>query len=215
MYASSKCKTNDGISDLKVDQRKISSDEGKANVLNQFFSSVFTDEDLNSIPDIEERPVGSKLTGFEIHEEEVLKRLVALNPNKSCGPDGFHPRLLKELATILAGPLTVFFQKTLNEETLPSDWKEAQVTPLFKKGDKSSPGNYRPVSLTSVVCKVMESVVRDRIIYHLAVNHLLSDYQHGFIAGRSCTTNLLSTLNDWTRLLDEREPVDAVYLNFV
>ena len=214
LYASSKCKTNDGISDLKVDQRKISSDEGKANVLNQFFSSVFTDEDLNIIPDIEERPVGSKLTGFEIHEEEVLKRLVALNPNKSCGPDGFHPRLLKELATILAGPLTVFFQKTLNEGTLPSDWKEAQVTPLFKKGDKSSPGNYRPVSLTSVVCKVMESVVRDRIIDHLTVHHLLSDCQHGFIAGRSCTTNLLSTLNDWTRLLDEREPVDALYLDF-
>jgi len=72
LYASLKCKTNDGISDLKVDQRKISFDEGKANVLNQFFGSVFTDEDLNSIPDIEERPVGLKLTGFEIHEEEVL-----------------------------------------------------------------------------------------------------------------------------------------------
>jgi hypothetical protein len=68
---------------LKVDQRKISSDEGKANVLNQFFRSVFTDEDLNSIPDIEERPTGSKLTGFEVHEEEILKHLEALNPNKS------------------------------------------------------------------------------------------------------------------------------------
>jgi hypothetical protein len=65
LYASSKCKTNDGISDLKVDQRKFSSDEGKANFLKEFFSSVFTDEDLNSIPDIEERPVSSKLTGFE------------------------------------------------------------------------------------------------------------------------------------------------------
>ena len=118
---------------------------------------MFTDEDLNSIPAIEERPVGSKLTSFDIHEEEVLKRLVALNPNKSWGPDGFHPRLIEELATVLTGPLTVFFQNTLKEGTLPNDWKEAQVTPLFKKGDKSSPGNYRPVSLTSVVCKVMES----------------------------------------------------------
>jgi hypothetical protein len=139
LYASSKCKSKDGISDLKVDQRKISSDEGKATVLNQFFSSVFTDEDLNSIPDIEERPVGSYLTGFEIHEEEVLMRLVVLNTNKSRGPDGFRPRLLKESATVLAGPLTVFFQKNLNEGTLPSDWKEAQVTPLFKKVTKASP----------------------------------------------------------------------------
>jgi hypothetical protein len=108
---------------LKVDQRKISSDEGKANVLNQVFSSVSTDEDLNSIPDIEERPFGSKLLGFKIHEE-VLKRLEALNYN-SCGPDGFHPRLFKEFVAVLAGPLTVFFQKSLNEGTLPSDWKEA------------------------------------------------------------------------------------------
>ena len=96
------------IFDLKVDQQKIYSDEGKANILNQFFSSVFTEEDLNSIPAIEERPVGSKLTSFEI-QEEVLKRVIALNPNKSCGPDGFHPRLLKDLATILASPLTAFF----------------------------------------------------------------------------------------------------------
>jgi hypothetical protein len=72
----------DGISDLEVNQRKISSDEGKANVLNHFFSSVFT-EDLNSIPAIEERPVGSKLTSFEIQEEKVLKRLIAVKPNKS------------------------------------------------------------------------------------------------------------------------------------
>jgi hypothetical protein len=113
---------------LKVDQRKFSSGEGKADILDQFFCSVFTDDDLNIIPGIEEHQVGSKLTDFEIHEEEVLKRLVALNLNKSCGPHGFHPRLLKELATVLAGPLTVFFQKTLNEETLPPDWKEAEVT---------------------------------------------------------------------------------------
>jgi hypothetical protein len=151
---------------------------------------------LNSILAIEERPVGSKLTSFEIQEEELLKRLIAVNPNKSCGPDGFHPRLPKELATVLAGPLTSFFRKTLNEGILPADWKEAQVIPLFKKGDKSCPGNYRPVSLTSVDCKVMESVVRDRLIDHLTANNLLSECQHGFIAGKSCITNLLSTLNE-------------------
>jgi hypothetical protein len=122
LYARSKCKSKDGISDLQVDQRKMSSDEGEANVLNQFFSSMFTDEDMNCISDIEERPVGSKLIGFEIHEEEVPKHMVAVSPNNSCGPDGFHPRLFKELATVLAGQLTVFFKKTLNEGTSPSDW---------------------------------------------------------------------------------------------
>jgi hypothetical protein len=100
----------DGISDLKEDQRKISSDEGKANVLNQLFSSVYTEEDMNSIPAIEERPVGSKLTSFEI-QEEVPKRLIAVNQNQSSGPDGFHPRLLEELATVLTGLLTTFFRK--------------------------------------------------------------------------------------------------------
>jgi hypothetical protein len=89
--------------------------------------------------------------------------------------------------------LTLFFQKFFNKGNLLSDWKEAQVTPLFKKGDKSSASNYGPVSLTSVVCKLMESVVRDRIIDHLTAHYLLSDCQHGFIASRSCTTNLLST----------------------
>jgi hypothetical protein len=98
---------------------------------------------------------------------------------------------------------------------LPTDWKEAQVTPSFKKCDKNCPGNYRPVSLTSVVCKVMESVVKDRLIDHLTANNLLSNCRHGFIARRSCTTNnLLSTLNEWTRLLDDREPIDAWYLDF-
>jgi hypothetical protein len=121
----------DGISDSEVNQRKISSIEGKANILNHFFSSVFTEEDLNSIPAIEERPVGSS-TSIEIQEEEVLKRLIAVSPNKSCGPAGFHPRLLNELSTVLAGPLTSFFRKNLNEAILPADWKEAQVIPLFK-----------------------------------------------------------------------------------
>jgi hypothetical protein len=109
---------------------------------------VFTDEDLNSIPATEERPVGSKLTGFEIHEEEVLKHLVALNPYRSCGPDGFHSRLLKELATVLLGH---FFssEKTLNEGTLPADWKEAQVTPFSKKSER----NYLP-DVESSVCSM-------------------------------------------------------------
>ena len=144
----------------------------------------------------------------------MSKRLAALNPNKSPGPDGFHPRILKELAQELAQPLAVIFQKSLHEGVLPVDWKEAQVTPLFKKGEKDVPGNYRPVSLTSVVCKVLESIVRERVMGHLTANNLLSGCQHGFVSGRSCTTNLLSTLETWTLMIDEGSSVDAIYLDF-
>ena len=133
----------------------------------------------------------------------MSKRSVALNPNMSRGPDEFHWRILNELAQELAQALTVIFQKSLHEGVLPVDWKEAQVPPLFENREKEVPGNYRPVSLTSVVCKVLESIVRERVIGHLMANNLLSGCQHGFVSGRSCTTNLLSTLETWTLMLDE------------
>jgi hypothetical protein len=74
--------------------------------------------------------------------------------------------------------------------TVPKDWKTAVVTPIFKKGAKSDPGNYRPVSLTSIPCKIMEGVIKEHMMEHLTKNKLISDSQHGFVAGRSCTTNL-------------------------
>ena len=106
------------------------------------------------------------------------------------------------------------FEKSLRKGVLPSDWKEAQVTPLFKKGEKSSPGNYRPDSLTSLICKVMEGIVRDSRIDHLNSNKLLSGRQHGFVSGRSCGTDLLATLDYRTSLLDSWSSVDAIYLDF-
>jgi len=84
----------------------------------------------------------------------------------------------------------------------------------FKKGKKSAPGNYRPVSLTSVVCKVMESLVRDHMVAHMTENGLFSGFQHGFISGRSCATNLLAVLDAWTEPMDNGTAVDAVYLDF-
>ena len=93
-------------------------------------------------------------------------------------------------------------------------WKDANVSPIFKKGEKSNPGNYRPISLTSIVCKLMESIIRDEIMKHLTENELLSTCQHGFVPKRSCVTNLLETLDNWTESLDSGKPVDAVYLDF-
>ncbi|CAL4189778.1 unnamed protein product, partial [Meganyctiphanes norvegica] len=96
----------------------------------------------------------------------------------------------------------------------PTDWRSANVTPIHKKGDRSDPSNYRPVSLTSQVCKVMESIVRKHILEHLKSNEILSDKQHGFREGRSCLTNLLETMESWTEIIDEDDGIDVAYLDF-
>ena len=96
----------------------------------------------------------------------------------------------------------------------PNEWKSANVTPIHKKGDKTDPSNYRPVSLTSQVCKVLESIIVDKVTKHLTDNDLLNDAQHGFRAGRSCLTNLLETLEQWTEIIDEGDAIDVAYLDF-
>ena len=106
------------------------------------------------------------------------------------------------------------FQRSLAEGAVPLDWKKANVTPIFKKGSKHVPGNYRPVSLTSVACKVMESVMRDAITAHLARNKLIRNSQHGFTRGRSCATNLLEFLEKATKAVDEGKSLDVVFLDF-
>ena len=97
---------------------------------------------------------------------------------------------------------------------MPPDWKRANITPIFKKGSKGSPGNYRPVSLTCVLCKTMESLLRDAIVKHLAKYQLIHPSQHGFMKGRSCLTNLLEYLEELTKLMDMGKSVDIVYLDF-
>ena len=150
----------------------------------------------------------------DISEEDVLKCLNKLKPSKSPGPDGLHPRVLKEAAEIIAKPLSIIFNKSIEQGTVPDDWKLAHVTALFKKGKATSPGNYRPVSLTSVVCKIMESILRDQIMQFLDDNTLLSEHQHGFRSGRSCVTQLIEVLDTWTSMIDEEGGVDVAYLDF-
>ncbi|XP_078603467.1 uncharacterized protein LOC144877425 [Branchiostoma floridae x Branchiostoma japonicum] len=186
----------------------------KAEVLNNFFASVFTDENTSSIPRANAKTVTSVLDNFEISRETVERKLSELNPTKSAGPDGLHSRLLKELASELSYPVTVIFKKSLEAGCVPADWKTAHITPIHKKGSRQDPGNYRPVSLTSVVVKTLESIIRDVLVDHLMANELFTDAQHGFVPKRSCTTQLLVVMNDWSQCLERGEPVDSIYLDF-
>jgi hypothetical protein len=99
---------------------------------------------------------------------------------------------------------------------LPTQWKLERVTPIFKKGDRSLPGNYRPVSLTTVLCKVMKAIIREHVMEHMVTYNLFCDQQHGFVPGRSCMTQLMTCIDEWTEALDKGEPlpVDAIYLDF-
>ena len=122
--------------------------------------------------------------------------------------------MLFELRDQLVKPLTTLFRLSLEQGIVPQEWKEARVAPLFKKGKRDRPDNYRPVSLTSIVGKVFESIVKDSIVEHLERHCLINSSQHGFMKGRSCLTNLLSFIETVTMSVDEGSPVDIVYLDF-
>ena len=126
----------------------------------------------------------------------VSYKLNSLNPGKSTGPDGWHPYFLYSLADILCTPLKILFNKSLREGIVPSQWLEGCITAIHKKGLKSAVGNYRPVSITSVICKMMESIVRDHIVMHMSSNRLFADEQHCFVPNRECMTNLLLAMED-------------------
>ena len=121
---------------------------------------------------------------------------------------------LANTANSLALPISIIFRKSLAEGKIPCEWQNANVSPIFKKGSKSAPNNYRPVSLTCILCKVMETLVRTEIVNHLELNNLISDKQHGFVTGRSCVTQLLDTLDIWTKCIDDGGSVDAIYMDY-
>ncbi len=133
---------------------------------------------------------------------------------KSMGPDGLHPRVLRELVDVVAKPLSIIFQQSWLTRDVPVDWKLANVMPIFKKGQKDDPGSYRPISLTSVPGKVMEWIISGTITDQLKVNQRIRPSQHGFMNGRPCLTNLISFYDKMTRLVDEGQAVDVVYLDF-
>ena len=110
-------------------------------------------------------------------------------------------------------PLSALFKRSLDEGTVPKDWKLATVVPIFKQGNKQEPGNYRPISLTSIIGKVLESIVKDALLNHLVSQNLLSPYQFGFRPLRSCESQLLEVMNNWTKLLEDKSSVDTVYLD--
>ena len=206
-YYREKNRSRVGIGPLEdADGQTVTYELEQATILNSFFSSVFTKEETTDY----ELPLtrfseedNERLTDIDITRDKVLQKLQKLDPAKASGVDGISSRVLVELADEIAEPLAAIFQNSLATGEVPHSWKVADIVPIYKKGKKSVPGNYRPVSLTSQIGKLLEKIIKDEITGHLSQYHLLNDTQHGFMRGRSCLTNLLTYMEGVTRMLDE------------
>ncbi len=153
------------------------------------------------------------MSTIKVSEQDIQRNIRKLRKDAASGPDMISPRLLQQLENSFLRPLSIIFNMSLESGTVPTAWKTATVTPIFKKGTKGDPGNYRPVSLTSVPCKILESIIKDKIMDHLLENNLISESQHGFMPGRSCATNLVEFMDFVTESVDG-ESVDIFYLDF-
>ncbi|KAK2722454.1 hypothetical protein QYM36_002853, partial [Artemia franciscana] len=134
---------------------------------------------------------------------DVLKKLRELNRSKSTGPDNLHPKLLKELATVITEPLVYIYRKSLELGELPAIWKNAIVVPIYKGGKREDPSNYRPISLTCITCKVLESLIADHTLEHLKREKILTEKQFGFLKERSAEIQLLCATDDWKKNIDK------------
>ena len=185
--------------------------------LNGYFSSVFTKEDISSLPvaDAKFQEAKSDYLGpLVVTPELVAKKIKAMKDNKSLGVDGIPPKLLMETVEQISIPLARVFNLSLKEGVVPFEWKEANIIPLFKKGSRNKSENYRPVSLTSVICKLLERLIKDHMVDFLVKHKLLNSSQHGFLKARSCLTNMLCFLEEITKWIDVGSPVDIIYLDF-
>ena len=160
---------NLGIPTLRTSTKLCTSDRDKSEALNSQFKSVFTSEPTTNVPSKGSSPY-HQIPTLQIETAGVEKQLSSLNPSKASGPDEIPPRLLKTVAHELAPSLTFLFQQSYDTGIVPTQWKQALVTAIYKKGPKSDPSNYRPISLTCLCCKIMEHVVLSHIAKHLNTN---------------------------------------------
>ena len=213
-YLNTKKGNKISVGPVKDESGNFCNDDGEtANILNNHYSRMFTAED----PQLPEQP--PDFTCTEMDEPIITRRRIVevlQHMKKSCspGPDGISQRILIEVAEEISYPLYLLFKESLDSAQLPEEWKVAHVIPIFKKGSKSDPANYRPISLTSVVVKLLERMLKESIMSHLISNKLIKPSQHGFMPKRSTTTNLVTYLDYVTKQLDSGHSVDILYLDF-
>ncbi len=159
------------------------------------------------------------MPNISITDNGIGKMIKGLKTHKAAGPDQISPRILKELSSSVTPILGIIFRKSYDSGEIPDQWRKANVVPIYKKGKKSDPANYRPISLTSIVCKLMEHIITSSIMRHGnqkhgVMGHILYDLQHGFRAQRSCETQLIEFCTDIVNNLQDGKQTDVIVLDF-
>ena len=211
-FVKSRKKDNTGVSPLKVDGKLFSDPKSKSNILLDQFKSVFTKPDKSPLPHLKSPPV--QIDQIKICKKGVTKLLKDIKPSKAPGPDAIPNIVLKTCAENISPSLSLIFQRSLDTGILPKDWLTANVSCAFKKGDRHQAENYRPISLTSVPCKLLEHIICRHILNHLETNKILSNLNHGFRSGYSCDTQLLTTVHDLLTSFENKHQVDIAILDF-
>ena len=213
-YVKSKRNDNIGVSGLKKGGTLYQESKEKANILNDQFKSVFTKEETNEkMPEMDSEKFPS-INNIKVDTSGVEKLLKNLETKKASGPDKISNIVLKECSKELAPIISHIFQMSLDNGSLPEDWRNANISPIFKKGDRHTAANYRPVSLTCVCCKMLEHIICRHIMNHLEHYKILTNLQHGFRSGHSCESQLIITLDDIMKQFDSKKQTDLAILDF-
>ena len=196
----------------------VMKDLEKANIFNSHFSSVFV-QDNGLIPDQRNLLLNDNMNEHLINSVyfssiNVYDKIKKLKSKSAPGLDGISAILLKKLINVVSFPLSILFNISLSSGTVPNAWKRAIVIPVYKKGETKNPINYRPISLTSIVSKLMESVIKDSLMRHCTAGNLLSEHQFAFMPRKSANLQLIQYLDIINTNCSKGYQVDSVYLDF-
>jgi len=213
-YVNNKIVNKTGIGAIKSSTGNIlHSDIDKAECFNEFFSSVFT-ADNGILPPVTSKAPPDSLVDVSFTYGDVVRAVRHLKCKTSLGPNGLSFVFIKSLSDGIAFPLMLISAQSRQSSTVPEIWKTAVVTPVHKKGLTSDVNNYRPISLTCICCKLMETIIKQKMLDYLLSSNLISKHQHGFLSKRSTCSQLLECVDDWTLALHNRYSVDVVYVDF-
>ena len=205
---------DNAIPPLIYNDEVYSCNKDKANLLNNYFASQSNLHDDNAeLPNLSINDEAPVLENISLHSHEVKDVLLSLKLGKSSGPDGINNRVLKELSSQISDPLCTLFNFSLSHSVVPDSWKEANVTPIHKKDDKSDISNYRPISLLNTIGKVFEKLVNKHVYNFFVSNNIISCLQSGFVQGDSTVNQLVSIYNTFCNALDDGKEVRAVFLD--